>query len=64
VLAFSFFGLSFYFAMYTVVGYGVIIGRLTRKYYPNENGGPPITRLIRYIKGRKKHKLSKSVKSE
>jgi uncharacterized membrane protein len=59
VLVFSYFNLPFYYAMYTVLAYGFIIGRLTRKYYPDDNKGLLIMQLFRYLKTNrsKKHRL-------
>ncbi len=56
VLAFNYFQLPYYYQLVTIGCFGFTIGKLTKKYYPNENNSPMIARLF------KSKKVAKSLK--
>jgi len=48
ILIFVFMGLPYNFVLYTVIAYGIVSGRLRKKYYPGKDtGGPLIARLFK-----------------
>lgn len=50
-LTFNYLQLSYYFPLATIAIYGITIGNLSRKFYPNEkDDGPMIARLFKSIK--------------